>query len=60
MNSDTRDWIYRHYVANSLSLIPQQKYMTTTLMDVLHPNIETRTAEEITESVLEKTGIKLV
>ena len=61
MNSDNRDWIYRHYVANSLSLIPQNKYYQTTLMDMLEPvPIDYRTAEDITEDVIEKTGIVLL
>ena len=61
MNSDNRDWIYRHYVANSLSLIPQNKYYQETLMDMLEPvPIDYRTAEDITEDVVKKTGIVLL
>lgn len=61
MNSDNRDWIYRHYVANSLSLIPQGKYYQGTLMDMLEPvPIDYRSAEDITEDVVKKTGIVLL
>lgn len=61
MNSHRRDWIYRHYVANSLSLIPQNKYYKETLNDWINPKpADTRTAEDITREVIQKTGIRLV
>lgn len=60
MNSDRRDWIYRHYVANSLRMLPERKYYQTTLKDMLDPPpVDNRTAEEITEEVLKNTGITL-
>lgn len=40
-------------------MIPQNKYYTSPLMDFIDPQIETRTAEEITEDVIRKTGITL-
>lgn len=61
MESDTKDWIFRHYVANSLNFIPQNKYYTTTLYEMVEPQeIDGRTVEEITQEVIEKTGIILL
>ena len=60
MNSDSRDWVYRHYVANSLMMLPQNKYFKTTLEEMLEPqNIDTRTGLEIVDEVIAKTGIKI-
>ena len=59
MDGDRRDWIFRHYVANSLSMIPQNKYFKDTLSDWLEPKkADNRTAEEITIEVMKKTGIR--
>ena len=61
MNSDIRDWTYRHYVANSLMMIPENKRYTTTLYEILKPDqTENRSAEEITRDVIKKTGIKII
>ena len=61
MNRDRRDWLYRHYVSNSLAMIPQNKYYKETLSDWLNPKpVDTRTAEDITNEVIKKTGIKLI
>lgn len=40
-------------------MIPQNKYFKTTLEEMLEPQVvETRTAEEITNEVMKKTGIR--
>ena len=58
MNSDMRVWTYRHYVANSLRFIPQNKYLQSSLYDVMHPaQVDERSAEEIVEDVMAKAGL---
>ena len=55
-----RDWAYRHYVANSLKLIPENKFYQKTLYDILHPQPEdNRTAEEIITDIMTRGGLKL-
>ena len=61
MNSDIDEWMYRHYVANSLKwgFVERTGYKDT-LYEFLHPApVETRSAEEITADVIKKTGITL-
>lgn len=58
MNSDRRDWTYRHYVANSLMMLPERKHYTMSLNEILNPKpIDNRSCEEITNEVVNKTGI---
>jgi len=61
MDGDRREWLYRHYVANSLKLAGERKYYQNTLKEWLEPiKKDNRTVEEITEDVCEKAGITLV
>ena len=61
MNSDIRDWSYRHYVANSLKWNVERKAYRDTLYEMMHPApIDTRSAEEITQDVVNKTGITII
>lgn len=60
MNSDIDEWMYRHYVANSLKWGVERTGYKDTLYELMHPApVETRSAEEITADVLKKTGITL-
>lgn len=60
MNSDMRDWTFRHYVANSLRLIPENKYIQPMLYEILNPRSEdTRTGDEIVLEVFERAGLHL-
>ncbi len=56
MNSDISVWIYRHYIANSLRLMPQNQYIPSTLMEILEPQ-EERSGEEVIEDIMEKAGL---
>lgn len=59
LNSDIREWTYRNYVADSLRLIPNNQYQSMTLREMLTPvKQDKRTAEEITQDVMEKAGLK--
>ena len=59
LNSDIREWTYRNYVADSLRLIPNNQYQSMTLREMLKPvKQDKRTAEEITNDVMEKAGLK--
>ena len=62
INSDINEWRYRHYVAESLRILPEgNKQLSHTLYEVLHPApVDNRTAEEITEDVCEKAGITII
>ena len=58
MNSDMRDWAYRHYVANSLRLIPESKYIQPTLYELLNPQPEDdRSADEIVSDIMTRAGL---
>ena len=52
-----RVWTYRHYVANSLRLLPQNQYLSMTLAEVFEPPV-TMTGEEVIEEVMSKAGLK--
>ena len=59
MNSDMRVWVYRHYVANSLRLIPENKYLTKTLSEVLSASSEDEmTGDDILEDLLDRGIIR--
>ena len=59
MNSDIREWTYRHYVANSLRLLPENKYIQSTLYELIHPDaIDSRTGDEIVEDIMAKAGLE--
>ena len=61
MNSDIDEWICRHYVANSLRIIPESKQISNTLYEIMHPApVDTRTGEEITRDVCERAGITII
>lgn len=57
LEQDDRETAYRYYIANSLQLAPQNKYMTVSLDDIYNRKIDRRTAEEITEDVIKNAGI---
>lgn len=58
MNSDMRVWVFRHYVANSLRLIPENKYLTKTLEEVLNPPPDIDiTGDEILEDLMNRAGL---
>lgn len=60
MNSDMRVWVYRHYVANSLRLIPENKYLTKTLSEVLNASSDSEvTGDEILEDLINRNVIRL-
>lgn len=53
-----REWTFRHYVANSLKLIPENKYIQPTLYEVLNPQPEdNRTADEIVLDIMNRAGL---
>lgn len=53
-----REWTFRHYVANSLKLIPENKYIQPTLYEVLNPQPEDdRTADEIVLDIMNRAGL---
>ena len=57
-NSDIDDLIYRHYVANSLRLIPEGKQLTMTLDEILNPKpADNRSGADIVLDVMEKAGL---
>lgn len=52
---------YRFYIAESLRNIPQQKFMSKTLMDVLNQKpIDKRSGDEIALDVIKKAGLQMV
>ena len=54
-----RDWTYRHYVANSLRLLPDRKYLSMTLDEALNPPPEINmTGDEVLEELLQKGAIR--
>lgn len=61
IEEDTREMIYRFYVAQSLQLAPQGKYKTQSFYDILYPKEpeEEKTAEEIVQDVVKKAGLIL-
>lgn len=49
------------YVAESIRLAPQSKYINVTLRDVLHPRQQdTRSGDEIAADVIKAAGLELV
>lgn len=59
MNSDMRVWVYRHYVANSLRAIPENKYLNKTLSEVLSASSEDEmTGDDILEDLLDRGVIR--
>jgi hypothetical protein len=61
INSDIRDWTYRHYVANSLRYLAkgEGEYLLPTLYEALHPKpVDNRTGDEIAIDVIKKAGLK--
>jgi hypothetical protein len=60
INSDIRDWTYRHYVANSLRYLAkgEGEYLIPTLYEALHPKpTDNRTGDEIIEDVMTELGL---
>jgi len=63
MNSDIRDWNYRHYVANSLMMIPEGKHYISSLYDLMNDNASRQpqeTGEEIVDRVVANAGITIL
>lgn len=59
INSDIRDWNYRHYVANSLRGINRNESYNLTLYEMLNPKpVDTRTGDEIAADIINKAGLK--
>ena len=58
LDTEYRDETYRFFVTESLRGIPQQKFLTKSLLDLLSTE-ETPDAEEITKNVIEAAGITL-
>lgn len=53
-----REKAYRLYVARSLQLIPQNKYITVDFADALNPKkIENRSGEQITIDIIKNAGL---
>ena len=60
MNSDIREWTYRYYVANSLQLAPENKYIQKPLYEFIHPQPEdSRTGAEIVQEIMERAGLSI-
>ena len=56
----SREMTYRFYVANSLQNIPQNKYATTSLYDLLYNEDDInddRTGEEIALDIIQRAGL---
>jgi hypothetical protein len=59
-DSDIDDWIFRQYVAYSLQAIPENKKLSATLDELVHPKpVDNRTVEEITEDICKRAGITM-
>lgn len=55
----SRDEAYRFYVAKSLQLIPQSKYISVDLKNILNPEkVDNRNADEIASEVMKNAGLK--
>lgn len=49
---------YRYYIARSLQLIPQDKYVTMSLNELLNSKpADNRTGDEIVVDVMEQAGL---
>lgn len=58
MEEYLRDKAYRFYVTKSLSLIPQNRYLTTSYEDMIQPKkIDRRSGEEIAADVIKQAGL---
>lgn len=57
----SREMTYRFYIANSLQNIPQGKYTTKTLYDLLYDSAEVeednRTGDEIAIDIMTRAGL---
>lgn len=57
LEQEINDFKYKEYVTESLRLIPQRGYLTKSFKDVLGLKIDTRTGDEIAESVINGAGL---
>lgn len=60
LEDEERETAYRYYVSTSLQLIPQSKYLTRSLDDMLNPEklkIDTRTGDEIADDIMKSAGL---
>ena len=60
-DAEDRERAYRIFVTNSLQLIPQQKYITTSFQDLLSPaKTDGRSGDEIAADVMAKAGLSFM
>lgn len=59
LKQDTEERIYRIYVTDSLFYHAQNKTPAHRYYDLLHPKVETKSADEIISDVLAKGGLKV-
>lgn len=61
LEDENREMIYRFFVTQSLRLLPQNKYLTKNLFEMLGdiPE-ETRTGDEIAQEFIAMSGLKVV
>ena len=60
LETEQRETAYRNYISTSLQLIPQNKYLTHTFDEILHPEkikVDNRTGDEIAEDVIAQAGL---
>jgi hypothetical protein len=59
IDEHNREEAYRIYVAKSLQLAPQSKYITASLEEVLNPKkVDTRSGEQIVADTILGAGLK--
>lgn len=52
---------YRFFVTEQLRMIPQNKYIQKSILEILEPEEQdNRTAEQIIDDVLEHAGLELI
>ncbi|MBO5701396.1 MAG: hypothetical protein J6S71_03050 [Clostridia bacterium] len=63
LKQDREDEVYRDYVTRNLRLIAENtgKHYTKEYSDIINPQpVDNRSAEEIIEDVISKTGIEVI
>lgn len=58
-SKEYREFAYKNYIADSLQLNPQNKYLTTKYIDLVDNNrvVDTRSADEIALDVISNAGL---
>lgn len=61
MKEQEEELIYKVYIADTMFYRSQDKRLANRFLDILERDVikETRSAEEIIQSVIQKTGIKM-